>query len=181
MTILEVFLLSLALAADAFSVGTAVGLKHREPRQIFRLSFHFGLFQSLMSLAGFAAGSVFIHLISAWDHWLAFFLLGFIGVRMIISALAEDQSRSEIDLTKGFSLVGLSLAVSIDALAAGVGLAAVNVSAGMAISTIGIVSALATLTAMLIADKVGQKLGKYSELIAGIVLILLGVRILITG
>src|SRR4030042_6070510 len=126
MSMLEIILLSFALAADALSVGAAVGLRYCAPRQIFRLSFHFGLFQSLMPLGGALVGRFVLEYVRAYDHWIAFGLLSAIGLKMLVSALRGapvEAACRQADPTRGWTLVGLSLAVSIDAFAAGLGMA----------------------------------------------------------
>jgi manganese efflux pump family protein len=181
MTLLEIFLLAIALAADAFTVGTTVGVRHCGPHQLFRLSFHFGLFQSLMALAGAMAGNLFVRYMHSLDHWIVCAVLVFIGAHMIRNAWAGDTEKlADIDLTRGFSLIGLSVSVSIDALAAGVGLSAAKAPLWTAVAVIGIVSALATLLAMLLAGHVKALVGKYCEMAAGVVLIGLGVWTVIT-
>ncbi len=176
MSDIEVILLALALAADAFSVGGAVGISHGQPRQIFRLSWHFGLFQSLLALMGYLMGSLLMEYLGSWDNWIAGGILCLLGVRMIIGALGSGNDDRDWDLTRGWSLMGLSVAVSIDALAAGIGLAAVTVSAVFAITIIGVVSALATLISMLLAGRIGKVFGHGCEIAAGGVLICLGIR-----
>lgn len=172
----EILILAMALAADAFSVGAAVGLRHPAARQVFRLSFHFGLFQSLMSLAGALAGAFLLRYVEGCDHWIVMALLVLIGGRMIYVAWKGDSEKyADTDLTRGFSLIGLSLAVSIDALGAGVSLPASNANIPLAVTVIGIVAALATSLAMRLADKVRDWMGRRCEMIAGIVLILLGI------
>jgi manganese efflux pump family protein len=172
----EILILSLALSADAFTIGTSIGLRHNDARQIFRLSFHFGLFQSLMALIGALAGSLIIVYLQDYDHWIVFALLAFIGVRMIHGALTNAPDRyAAVDLTRGLSLIGLSLAVSIDALAAGIGLSALGGSLSLAITMIGLVAALATFFAMLLASHIGKRVGKGCEVAAGVVLIGLGI------
>jgi putative Mn2+ efflux pump MntP len=176
----QIVLLALALAADAFTVGGSVGLRNRSPRQIFRLSFHFGLFQALMPLIGVLAGTLLLSLVERWDHWIAAAILGALGIRMMFNASQpEDPARSNLDLTRGKNLVGLSLAVSIDALAAGIGLPAARAPILPAVAIIGLTSALATAVAMLLAHLVAKRIGKWSEVIAGLVLIGLGVKLVI--
>ena len=120
MSVLEIVLLSLALAADAFSVGAALGLRYHRPREVFRVAFHFGLFQALLALVGALVGGALLGAIAGVDHWVAFGLLAALGGRMIWSGWRGGESEApSVDLTRGWSLVGLSLAVSIDALAAG--------------------------------------------------------------
>jgi manganese efflux pump family protein len=172
MSFLQIFILALALSADAFTVGATIGLRHREARQVFRLSFHFGLFQSLLTLIGALAGSLVLPLIRDYDHWLVCAILLLIGLRMIYLAIKGDDSHmADADLTRGFTLIGLSVAVSIDALAAGIGLPAAGAPLGTAVAMIGIVAALATVLAMLLAERVKAWIGRRSELLAGFVLI----------
>ena len=180
MSFLEILILALALSADAFSVGAAVGLRHPGGRQVFRLSFHFGLFQSLMSLAGALAGSLFVRYVEGCDHWIVFALLTLIGLRMIYLAVKGEPARlADTDLTRGLALLGLSLAVSVDALGAGVSLPAAGAHIPTAVIVIGVVSALATVCAMRLADKMRAWIGRRCEVAAGIVLILLGAWTLI--
>jgi putative Mn2+ efflux pump MntP len=172
---IEIFLLSLALSADAFTVAATVGVRHGSGRQIFRLAFHFGLFQSLLALTGALAGTLFAAVMADYDHWIAFVLLILIGLRMIYGALKHSAEQlAVVDLTRGFSLLGLSLAVSIDALAAGVGLPSVGGSLTLAIAMIGLVTAIATVMAMLLAGRVAARFGTALEITAGFVLIGLG-------
>ena len=178
MSFFELFLLALALAADAFTVGLAVGVKHRQPRQIFRLSFHFGLFQALLPLAGFAAGIALKRFIDPWGHYFAFGVLAFIGGRMVKGSFQPEKLRETVDLTRGFHLVGLSFVVSIDALAIGFTLGIENVSIVFAVMVIGIIAAVLTSVGMLIAGRIGLLFGKRVELVAGFVLIGLALKIL---
>jgi putative Mn2+ efflux pump MntP len=179
MSLVEIILLALALAVDAFSVGAAVGLTHRRPRQIFRLSWHFGVFQALMPVIGALAGTFLERLVEPWDHWLAFGLLAFIGGRMIFGALRGAERRVERDLTRGLSLIALSLAVSIDALAAGFTLALEDVPIALPVVVIGLTAAALTAVGMLIAGRISDRFGKRCEVGAGVVLIGLGIKILV--
>jgi putative Mn2+ efflux pump MntP len=178
---LEIFLLACALAVDAFSVGAVVGLRHRRARQVFRLAFHFGLFQALFPLAGALASHLVLGAIEAWDHWVVFLVLGGLGGRMVINAFREgEDQRSEIDLTKGMRLVGLSTAVSIDAAAAGLLIEATNTPLVASVAVIGLVAAAATAVAMLAAGKLSVRVGKRAEVAGGVVLVLIGARTLLT-
>ena len=177
---LEILLLALALSADAFSVGAALGLKHRSPRQTFRLAFHFGLFQALLPLLGALLGTTLLAQVERWDHWIAFGLLVFLGVRMIRHAHEDGRKRvADRDPTRGWSLVGFSVAVSIDALAAGVTLPAVGAPILPAVITIGMVAGLSTLVAIRLAATIAERLGARIEVAAGFVLIGLGVKVLL--
>jgi putative Mn2+ efflux pump MntP len=178
MTTLEVFLLALALSADAFSVGAALGLRYRSARQTFRIAFHFGLFQALMPLVGALVGTFLLHFVESWDHWIAFLLLAVLGLRMIRDGLGEAKREEENrDLTRGWSLVGLSVAVSIDALAAGLALPAAEVPIVPAVALIGVVTGLATLVAIRLSGSIARRIGSRAEILAGVVLVLIGVRI----
>jgi putative Mn2+ efflux pump MntP len=155
MSYLDILLLSLALAADAFSVGAALGLQHRGHREILRVALHFGIFQALLPLVGALLGGALLSWVEGADHWIAFGLLAFLGGRMIRSGLRDESAEvAEADLTRGWSLVGLSLAVSIDALAAGITLPATGAPIGPAVAIIGVVTGLATLAAMKMAGPI---------------------------
>jgi putative Mn2+ efflux pump MntP len=179
MTLLDLILIALALAVDAFSVGVGVALTHRSPRQIFRLSYHFGLFQALMALLGMLAGSLLFSAVKHVDHWVAFALLTWLGLHMLRSGGERWRRGERADLTRGLSLIVLSLAVSIDAAAVGVGLAAEAAPRALAVGLIGLVSALATLLAFGLAGPLGARVGQHGEKVAGTVLILLGIKILV--
>jgi putative Mn2+ efflux pump MntP len=175
----EILLLSLALAADAFSVGAALGLRYRGPREVFRVAFHFGLFQALLPLLGALVGGALLVFVESVDHWIAFSLLSLIGGRMVWSGFQRDAEREvSVDLTRGWSLLGLSLAVSIDALAVGITLPAAGAPVGTAIVMFGLVAGLATLGAMRFASVIAGRAGGRVEILAGLVLIGLGLRIL---
>jgi len=176
---LEILLLALALSADAFSVGAVVGLEHRAPRQIFRLAWHFGLFQALMPLAGALAGVALVDRIAAFDHFVAFGLLVAVGGRMICGSCGEKEPGKQRDPTRGLTLIGLSLAVSIDALAAGFTLAVERAPLVLSVVVIGLVAAIATVVGMLFAGRVQRLVGRRCELFAGLVLIGLGTKILV--
>jgi putative Mn2+ efflux pump MntP len=179
MTFPEILLLSLALAADAFSVGAVLGLEYRRPREVFRLAFHFGLFQALLPLPGALVGEALMVYVESVDHWIAFTLLSLIGGHMAWSGLHRDAEREvSVDLTRGWSLVGVSLAVSIDALAAGITLPAAGAPIGTAVVMFGLVASLATFAAMRFASLIALRAGDRVEVVAGLVLIALGLRIL---
>ena len=174
-----ILLLALALSADAFSVGAALGVRHRSARQTFRLAFHFGLFQALLPLVGALAGTVVLRWTAGADHWIAFGLLVFLGLRMIRAARREESSLERAaDLTRGWHLIGFSLAVSIDALAAGITLPATGAPIPLSVATFGVVTGLATFVAIRLAATIAQRAGRRIEVVAGLVLIALGIKIL---
>lgn len=113
-------MIAVALGFDAFAVGLGVGTRCCAPRQIFRLSFHFGLFQFFMPLLGWILGRHVLSWTETWGSWIAFGLLLFIGARMAREGMMSPEEKADCpDPTKGFSLVMLSVATSIDALGVG--------------------------------------------------------------
>ena len=180
MDLLPLLGIALGLAMDAFSVAVATGLVlgSASPRQTFRLSFHFGLFQFLMPIVGWVAGSAFASYISAYDHWLAFGLLGYVGGKMIWESFSGGE-RLKGDPTKWPTLVILSVATSIDALAVGLSLALLGVPVLYPATVIGIVAAALTFVGLRIGKRVGQGVGIWMERFGGLVLIGIGVKIVL--
>jgi putative Mn2+ efflux pump MntP len=173
--------LALALAMDAFAValGTGAVLSRLTGRHLFRLGFHFGLFQALMPVIGWLAGQTIIQWVSAWDHWIAFSLLAIIGGRMIYEALSDEEKTGDRDPTRGLSLVMLSIATSIDALAVGFSLSVIGVSIWMPSLVIGLVAGVLTIIGMLLGGRIGDRWGARVEVFGGLVLIAIGIKILI--
>lgn len=181
MPFIEVFLLALSMAMDAFAVCLAAGTleETQGPRPAFRLSFHFGLFQFIMPVIGWLVGATIEPLIRNFDHWIAFGLLGFIGGRMIYSALRDGEEQNSSDPSRGWTLVLLSVAVSIDALAVGLSLGVLGVIVWYPAIIIGIVTSLLSLVGLRIGSRLGRRFGKSVEIIGGIVLISIDLRILL--
>ncbi len=173
--------LALALAMDAFAValGTGAVLSRLTGRHLFRLGFHFGLFQALMPVIGWLAGLTIIQWVEAWDHWIAFSLLAIIGGRMIYEAFSDEENTDDRDPTKGLSLVLLSIATSIDALAVGFSLSVIGVSIWMPALVIGLVAGILTIVGMLLGGRIGDRWGSRVEIFGGLVLIAIGIKILI--
>jgi putative Mn2+ efflux pump MntP len=172
--------LSIALAMDAFAVSAviAVALHGITRRHIFRVSFHFGLFQALMLIAGWLFGSELSALLSTSDHWIAFGLLAFIGGRMIWGAFRREEQAIASDQTRGWSLVLLSIATSLDALAVGLSLAIIHVAILGPAIMVGLVASVLSILGMAIGEKIGALWGKRVEVLGGCVLIAIGFRIL---
>jgi len=182
MDFLILFGIALGLAMDAFSVaiGVSVGLGGASARQTFRLAWHFGLFQALMPIVGWAAGTSIRPWIESWDHWLAFALLTAVGGRMIFEALNGGGNESiRSDPTRGWSLVVLSIATSIDALAVGLSFAALGVEVWIPAAVIGLTAGAMTLVGTLGGRALGARFGTRMAVIGGIVLIVIGVRIVL--
>ncbi len=183
MDILTILLIAIALAVDAFAVAVATGVSLCAVsfRQLFRLSWHFGLFQAGMTILGWAAGLSVRNFTETVAPWLAFFLLAFVGGRMIIEALrSPDEEKSIADPTTGKSLIILSVATSIDALAVGVSFALLKAEVWLPALIIGVVASLLTIIGLRLGCLVGatSKLGARAEIIGGLVLIGIGLNIL---
>jgi len=173
---------ALALAMDAFAVAIVAGLtlSPLTKRHVFRLAFHFGLFQALMPLIGWTAGTAVYRYIADVDHWVAFGLLSFVGGRMIFASFQSDEeARAGRDPTSGWDLVILSVATSIDALAVGLSLAMLGLRILIPALVIGIVAGVITVLGMVLGRKIGTLWGRRVEAAGGVVLIAIGVRILL--
>ena len=168
---------------DAFAVSIVVGMKLRRvsSRQTFRLSWHFGLFQALMPIVGWGIGLTVQDLIASVDHWVAFGLLALIGGRMIVSAIRDDEDNvKDSEPTKGWTLVILSIATSIDALAVGLSLAMLRISVWKPALVIGLVAGLFTAGGIHLGGYAGRRIraARYAAFIGGVILLLIGGRIL---
>ena len=183
MNLINIMCIAVALSMDAFAVSVASGakLKKVSARQTFRLSWHFGLFQAMMPVIGWSAGLSVRTLIESFDHWVAFGLLAIVGIHMIREALRPRiPDETEKDPTKGITLVMLSVATSIDALAIGFGLSMLNLNIWISAIIIGLVAGLATMVGIHLGEKVGSVslLSRCSGIGGGIILLAIGVNIL---
>ena len=182
MDFISLFFIAIGLAMDTFAVSLGISTcnQKREWRQLFRLAFHFGLFQGLMTFLGWLGGS----LISKWiiniDHWIIFALLGWVGIHMIISSFSKNEQVKRGDPSRGWSLIILSIATSLDALAVGISLAFMTISIGWVSFFIAFVSFLLSAIGGFTGCSLGMKFGRRMELLGGIILIGIGIRILIT-
>ena len=181
MGFLELLLIALGLAMDclAVSLGIGTGDPKKRARTVLRLAFHFGLFQGAMVFLGWLAGSRIVDLISSFDHWIAFGLLAFVGGRMLKESFSDKQEEKQADPTRGWSLVLLSIATSIDALAVGLSLAFVDGSILTASLLVGGVSFLLSVGGYLCGCRLGERFGKRMELLGGLILIGIGVKVLL--
>jgi len=182
MPFVETLLLALGLALDASAVSLGVGTAGHahSARPIFRISFHFGLFQGLMTLLGWAAGSGLAHVIAGIDHWVAIVLLALVGVRMIFSGFDPRAETRTVDPTRGLTLILLSIATSIDAAAAGLSLAVLGYPIAFPAVAVGLVTGGLSLAALTIGRRLGNAFGKRMEIVGGLVLLFIGARVLLT-
>ncbi len=175
--------LASALAMDAFAVAIVTGLVLNPVtrRHVFRLAFHFGLFQFLMPLLGWLGGTLVHRYVSETDHWIAFGLLTLVGGKMLGEGVRGRDSESAVlkDPTSGWSLVVLSVATRIDALAVGLSLAMVGSTIVVPAIVIGIVAASFTTFGMIIGRRLSTVWGSRVEVVGGLILIGIGLKILI--
>ena len=182
----EILLTGVALAMDAFAVSICKGIKMPKLRKlhIVIIAVFFGGFQMLMPLIGWLLGSQFVQYISKFDHWIAFALLTFIGVKMAIESFKHEEEEcckcdSKLDLKE---LVVLAIATSIDALAVGITFALYpDINILPSISIIGIVTFVICAGGVVIGHKFGAKFKSKAELLGGIVLVIIGLKLLIEG
>lgn len=175
--------LACALAMDAFAVAIVTGLTLNPVtrRHVFRLAFHFGLFQALMPALGWLAGAAVRKHISTFDHWIAFGLLAFVGGKMLWGAAhgQEGERPASNDPTSGWLLVVLSVATSIDALAVGLSLAMLGSTIIVPALVIGAAAAFFTTVGMVIGRRIGSIWGWRVEVLGGLILVGIGVKIVI--
>ncbi len=182
MNLLSVFFIGIGLSMDACAVSFAKGicLKGNMKKHAFQLAFAFGFFQALMPLLGWWVGTQFESLITSVDHWIAFGLLGIIGGNMILESRKEEEDCQVCsDSIPPKELLLLAVATSIDALAVGVSFAFLKVEILPAVCLIGVTTFLISFFAVFLGKRIGGKLGKYAELSGGILLILIGTKILL--
>jgi len=181
MRIITIILLAVGLAMDAFAVSISSGvvLKNIKLGSAVKIAFFFGIFQALMPVIGWLAGLSIHSFISDVDHWVAFGLLSVIGLRMIYVSLKESDGKNGIDPLNIHVLLVLSVATSIDALAVGISFAFLHVSIITPVIVIGIITFFLSFIGVFIGNKVGQLFSKKIEIIGGIILISIGIKILV--
>lgn len=188
MGITELFLVAVSLSMDAMAISLCKGLnmKKLNIKQAAIIALFFGSFQALMPLIGYFCGKFFEQYINKFDHWVAFVLLSVIGIKMIIDVLKPDDTPScdccagsqRLDIKEVFIL---AIATSIDALAVGISLAFVDVNIFASVILIGIVTFVLSLLGVIIGNKFGTKYKDKAALAGGIVLVLIGIKILLEG
>lgn len=189
MGFLELILVAVGLSMDAFAVSICKGLGMRKLsyRHALLVAFLFGVFQGLMPLVGWLLGVQFQHYIVSIDHWIAFVLLAFIGGKMLFDAFCkgsqDEGDACESDLTESRldikELFLLAIATSIDALAVGITLAFLEVDIVVAVFCIGLITFCLAFVGVIIGNKFGAKYEKPATILGGVVLILIGVKILL--
>jgi len=183
LTLTNIIAIAVALAMDAFAVAIATGicLGSIHWRQNFRLAWHFGFFQAMMPVIGWAAGLTIRDYIASYDHWVAFGLLLFVAQGMFREAMKKDDACETVkDPTRGWTMVMLSVATSLDALAVGLSLAVVNVTIWMPAVIIGIVACIFTTIGLHLGKHISKaaRLRRLADCLGATVLLLIGLNIL---
>ncbi len=180
MNTIDLILLSVALAMDAFAVALCKGLAIRDLnlKKCLTVGLWFGAFQGGMPLIGFLLGVNFSEYIQAYDHWIAFVLLGLIGGNMIKEAFSNEEDKED-DSLNFKSMIVLSIATSIDALAVGVTFAFLQVNIVIAVLSIGIITFTLSAIGVKLGSIFGYKFKSKAEIFGGVVLIIIGTKILL--
>ncbi len=180
MGILELILIAIGLGMDAFAVSICKGISMSKMnwKKAIIIGLYFGIFQALMPVIGFTLGKAFENLVTSIDHWIAFGILLIIGIKMIIDAFKEDNV-SVNDSVNWKVMIILAIATSIDALAVGITFAFLQVNLLLAISIIGIITFILCVIGTKIGNNFGNKFENKAEILGGIVLIFIGVKILL--
>ena len=182
---IELFLLGIGLAMDAFAVSVCKGLGMRRlnKKQTLIIGLYFGGFQALMPLIGWLLGSQFQKYITSIDHWIAFILLGFIGGKMMIEAIREWNEEETVDVIDApldhKNMLVLAVATSIDALAVGITFAFLDTPFIEAITIIGITTMIISIIGVVVGNFFGSRYKSKAEFIGGLILVLLGLKILL--
>ena len=183
--VIELFLLGVGLSMDAFAVSVCKGLGMRKlnKKQALIIGLYFGGFQALMPFVGWLLGSQFQKYITSIDHWIAFILLGFIGGKMMIEAVREWNEEEVVDVmdapTDHKNMLVLAVATSIDALAVGITFAFLGTPIVEAITIIGITTMVISIAGVVVGNFFGSRYKSKAEFIGGLVLVLLGLKILL--
>lgn len=181
MSLLEIALIGVGLAMDAFAVSICKGLamKKMNYQKAFIIALFFGGFQALMPTLGYLLGNAFASKIAAIDHWIAFILLAMIGINMIKEALSKEADECVDETLRLRDLTMLAIATSVDALAVGITFAFFNVSIVLSTTIIGIITFVICVIGVKVGHVFGEKYKSKAELAGGIILIVMGCKILI--
>ena len=182
MELVTITFISIGLAMDALAVSLGIGTAGQIStlRGKIRLAAHFGIFQSGMTALGWLAGETIVYYVKEFDHWIAFALLGYVGINLIRSGLDKDGRAFKQDPSTGRVLVILSFATSIDAFAVGLSIAFMNVPILLSVIMIGIVALLLSAIGLFAGIRLGEAFGKRMEILGGLILLGIGIRVVLT-
>jgi len=182
--LLSLLLLAIGLSMDVFSVScvTGFGLKAINDKQILKIATSFGTFHLIMPIIGWIAGSAFVNLISGYDHWTAFILLAVVGGKMLLSGIrgGDDSESVASDILQLGSLLMFSLAVSIDSIAVGLSFSLEKVQVFFPAIIIGLTAFIFTFIGIKVGCATGSKFGRWAEILGGLILIGIGLRVLLS-
>ncbi len=181
MDLLTLLLIGIGLSMDCFAVSIATGAVHGLDRRrtAFIFGVAFGAFQAGMTIIGWGLGSLFVTSISSVDHWIAFAILAIIGGKMVVEGWAGDKERSVSDVVHPLAITLLALATSIDALAVGLSFAFLEIQVLAPAAIIGLVAFFFSVAGVLLGEWLERFLGTRVEIAGGVILILIGLRILV--
>lgn len=180
MDLITITAIALGLSLDSFAVSLSCGVIESKIifRSAMRIAFILALFQGGLTVLGFFLGTTVSGYIDRYDHWIAFLLLMILGIRMIIGGLKAPSDRQPVDISRWPVVLTMAVGTSIDAFAVGISFALLKVQIWIAGMVIGTVTFLASMTAIRIGKSAGSRLGPRVEIIGGIILAAIGVRIL---
>lgn len=183
--LLIIFLLAVGLSMDAFAVSVTNGMCYKLPlvKNALYSGLAFGLFQGLMPLVGYYAGHSFAQVVERYVHWIALILLCFIGIKTIIGAVKEARNPEKVsERIFSFKTLGVqAVATSIDAMAVGVSLGFMNVRLWLSVSMIAVITFVVSFSGVIIGRKFGQLFKEKAEILGGLILIIIGLRIFLTA
>lgn len=177
----EIFLFGISLSMDAFAVSVCKGLsmKKLDWKKAIIIGLYFGVFQALMPTIGYFLGSAFQDVVTSIDHWIAFILLVLIGGNMIREAFGKEDKKNYNDDVGFKTMIVLAIATSIDALVVGITFAFLKVNLPVAVTIIGCTTFVISAAGVKIGNKFGEKYEKKAQITGGVILILIGLKILL--
>lgn len=181
MSLFELFVIAIALSMDAFAVAICKGLSLQliTAKKALTVGLYFGIFQAVMPLTGYFLGTQLAGQITAYDHWIAFVLLALIGLNMIRHSVGEDDCEEVNSSLSPATMLPLAVATSVDALAVGFSLALLQVRIVPAVLFIGIITLVLSMAGVKIGNLLGARYKSKAELAGGVLLVLMGVKILL--
>ncbi len=182
MDLFSIFIIAVSLSIDSFAASVVLGSNSKQFKitNILKVALVMGFFQTLMPVIGWGIGDKFKYLIESFDHWIAFILLLLVGGKMLYESLSKNEdSNTDFQISNFYILITLGISTSIDALVVGISFGLLKVEIFTPVIIIGIVTFIFSSVGVIIGKKVGSKFGAKFEIIGGIVLILLGTKILI--
>ena len=182
MELVTILFIAVGLAMDAFTVSLCVATAGEicNTRGKVRLAAHFGIFQGGMVALGWLAGATIVNFVAEFDHWIAMILLGYVGISLIRSGFDPEARAFKQDPSKGKMLVILSVATSIDAFAVGLSIAMIQVSVLVSVIIVGLVAMLLSLVGLFAGTRLSTAFGKRMEVLGGLILLGIGIRVVIT-